>query len=145
MYNYSYRVVWSDKDECYIATCPEFPHLSAFGDTAPEALGELNVAMELAIDVYTEEGWKLPEPQKVHEYSGQFRLRLPKGLHRKLAIQAESEGVSLNTLSIQYLSEGLAESVSRLSFKDVGCFYLSIVLCQKMGFRSTRQHHDMQV
>lgn len=118
MYNYSCRVLWSDEDECFIATCPEFPHLSAFGDTRQEALNELNVVLEAAIDVYGEEGWKLPEPQKVHEYSGQFRLRLSKGLHRKLAIQAESEGVSLNTLIVQYLSERGTESESRLLFKQ---------------------------
>lgn len=32
------------------------------------------------------------------EHSGQFRLRLPTGLHAELAAEAERQGVSLNAL-----------------------------------------------
>lgn len=109
MLNYSFRVKWGEEDGCYFATCPEFPFLSAFGDTAQEALQELAVALEGAIEAYQEEGWKLPEPQGISEYSGQFRLRLPKSLHAGLAARAEDEGVSLNTLAVQYLAAGLGE------------------------------------
>jgi hypothetical protein len=48
-------------------------------------------------------------------YSGHLRLRLPKRLHGLLALQAQEEGVSLNTLMIAYLSEraALAEGPKR--------------------------------
>ncbi len=46
MYKYSINVVWSDEDECYIATIPEFKGLSAFGDTQEEAIQEAFVALE---------------------------------------------------------------------------------------------------
>ena len=114
MHNYSYSVVWSDEDNCYIATSPEFPRLSAFGETDGEALGELAIVLKAAIETYKEEGWELPQPQKVQEYSGQFRVRVPKKLHGQLAQQAESEGVSLNTLIVSYLSAGLGEAKSQL-------------------------------
>lgn len=38
------------------------------------------------------------------EKSGRILLRLPKSLHRALEIEAESEGVSLNSLAVAKLS-----------------------------------------
>lgn len=110
MYNYSRNVIWSEEDNCYIATSPEFQWISAVGDTPDEAFYELGVALKAAIETCKEKGWELPQPKKMHDYSGQFRLRLPKSLHRQLAEQANSEDVSLNTLVVQYLSAAIAEA-----------------------------------
>lgn len=41
------------------------------------------------------------------KYSGQTRIRIPVSLHRRLAEQAEFEGVSLNTYIIYLLSLGI--------------------------------------
>lgn len=54
------HVFWSDEDECYIATLPEFPFLSGLGDTKEEALRELEIALEASIRLYEDEGWPLP-------------------------------------------------------------------------------------
>src|SRR5215217_7566092 len=107
MYKYSFSVTWSDKDEGYIAICPEFPGISAFGDTAEEAVTELQVAVGLAIEAYEMEGWSIPEPRQLPEYSGKLLLRMPKSLHGRLAQQAEIEGVSLNTYVVTLLSEAI--------------------------------------
>lgn len=107
MEHYSYRVFWSEPDASYIAVCPEVPGLSAFGPTPEAATSELGVAIRMAVETYREEGWELPKPQSQGEYSGQFRLRLPRSLHANLAHAAESEGVSLNTLAVTFLSEAL--------------------------------------
>ncbi len=118
MHNYSRNVLWSDEDECYIATSPEFQWISAFGDTPDEAFQELDVALKATIETYEEKGWTLPSPRKVEKYSGQFRLRLPKSLHRQIAERAEAEDVSLNTLIVSYVSAGLAEGRSRFLQKQ---------------------------
>lgn len=107
MSRYSYIVRWSDEDSAFIATCPEFPGVSAFGDTQSDACAEIEVALEAMIETYREEGWDLPEPAKRVEHSGQFRLRLPRSLHAKLAEAAETEGVSLNTLASTLIASGL--------------------------------------
>ncbi len=107
MNNYSFTITWSDEDEGYIAVCPEFPGQSAFGETVGESLTELKIALDLAVEIYQQEGWPIPEPRKLSVYSGQFRIRMPKFLHAKLAEQAEVEGVSLNTLVVTYLSEAV--------------------------------------
>jgi len=105
MPNYGMKLAWSPEDEVYVASCPELGDLSAHGAAPAEAAAELSIAMELAIATYKEEGWALPEPQKVRTHSGQFRVRLPGSLHTWLAETAESEGVSLNTFVVAKLSE----------------------------------------
>jgi predicted RNase H-like HicB family nuclease len=105
---YRFSVFWSDEDEGYVAVCPDFRHVSAFGDTPEEALAEAQIALRLVIETYQAEGWPLPEPMVHGEYSGQFRVRLPKHLHAKLATQAETEGVSLNSLVMTYLAQAAA-------------------------------------
>jgi predicted RNase H-like HicB family nuclease len=108
--HYSSTVVWSPRDVAYIALCPEFPDLSAFGDSPQEALAELKVVLELAVETHREEGWPLPQPRFVAEHSGQFRARLPRSLHSQLTSRAEAEGVSLNTLVVHLLSTALGRA-----------------------------------
>ena len=105
MYKYSINVVWSDEDECYIATIPEFTGLSAFGDTQEGAIQEALVALEGFIEIYKEDNVPIPIPKTHKPHSGQTRLRLPKSLHAILVEEAKNEGVSLNTYIIHLLSE----------------------------------------
>jgi predicted RNase H-like HicB family nuclease len=62
MHKYSFNVQWSDEDDAYVATVPEFPGLSAFGDTPDEAIVEAQTALEGFIEVYEEDGCPLPKP-----------------------------------------------------------------------------------
>lgn len=62
--NYSRVIQWSDADNCYIATVPEFAHVAAHGDTPEEACREVGIALRGVLEVYAEEGWQLPEPRK---------------------------------------------------------------------------------
>jgi len=105
MNKYGFRLVWSDEDEGFIATSPEFPGLSAFGETEEQALGEAKVARSLFIADMRERGEELPEPQIASEFSGQTRLRLPKSLHRRAAELDAVEGVSLNQFIVEAVSE----------------------------------------
>ena len=109
----STEVRWSEEDAGFIATCPELDGISAFGTTRTEALAELEVAIGLASEEYQEQGLDLPEAQLVLEYSGQFRLRLTKSLHGKLAQRAMAENVSLNTLVSTLLAEGVGAATAR--------------------------------
>ena len=74
MNRYSMNISWSDEDESYVATCPEFPGLSAFGETPEEALAEAQIALQLFIDTYNEDGMPLPEPQVARDKIGTFRI-----------------------------------------------------------------------
>lgn len=107
MNKYGFRILWSDEDKGYVATSPEFPGLSAFGETEEEALAEAKVARQLFIEDMQASGEELPAPQTVHEYSGQTRLRLSKTVHRLAAEMAASEGISLNQFILDAINEKL--------------------------------------
>lgn len=101
---YGLNIIWSEEDQGYIATCPEFPGLSAFGETFEDAVAEAKVAQELFIETYKQEGLALPEPLSLNSYSGQFRLRIPPTLHAQLTGIAGLEGISLNQLIVMTLA-----------------------------------------
>lgn len=110
---YSFHLAWSDEDEAYIASCPEFPGLLAHGDTPEEAIRAAESALELNIETYSENNMPLPEPLTRQEYSGQFRVRLPKSLHRQAALMAEREEVSLNTFVATAIAEKVGVETSK--------------------------------
>ena len=60
---YKVQVIWSEEDRAFIARCPNFPGVSAFSESAAQALAEAHVALRLAVATYQDEGWPLPEPQ----------------------------------------------------------------------------------
>lgn len=101
---YSVNVCWDNEDRCFIATCSEFPLLSAHGDSREEAISEFQIVLEMAIESFTEDNIELPNPKTTASHSGQFRIRVPKSLHRSLVQRAEEENVSLNTYVISLLS-----------------------------------------
>lgn len=53
-----------------MATCPEYPGLSAFGDSPEEALSEAQIALELFIGTYKEDGLPLPRSQAAKHDEG---------------------------------------------------------------------------
>ena len=119
MEKYSISIAWSDEDQAYIATVPEFRNLSVFGSTYEEALKEAEIVLEGYIESFKSENTPLPEPNKVSEYSGQTRLRMPRDLHRALAIGAQKQGVSLNTHMVTLLSMSYTVNTI-LSFAEQG-------------------------
>jgi len=108
---YSIHVFADEPDGGFVAVCPEFPGVSAFGDSREQAFEEVRTALELAIETYREEGWPLPAPQGLETQdlpSGEFRVRMPRTMHAQLAKRAIAEGVSQNHLVIVYVAAGLA-------------------------------------
>lgn len=112
---YSATLTWSDEDGGYVATSLEFPGLSGIAMDPLVALRELDEAIDMALDVLREAGEAIPAPQRLSGYSGQFRLRVPRTLHQMLASAADADGVSLNTLAVSLLSQGLAQQHAQAS------------------------------
>lgn len=105
---YSCKFTWDPRDGLYVVTSFEFPWLSAVGETREEALGNFEEVLEEYTGEYKADGADLPEPLEITQFSGQLRLQIPRSLHKRLAELAEHEGVSLNTLLVQMLSESTA-------------------------------------
>ncbi len=88
----------------YDIVYPDLPGCTSFGSSADEALKNGDAARKEWARAILETGKELPKPCE-KEYSGQFRLRLPKSLHKRLAQRAQEEGTSLNQLCIHILSQ----------------------------------------
>jgi predicted RNase H-like HicB family nuclease len=107
MFKYSMQLFWSEEDEEYVALIPEFPHLNALAGTPEEAAREAQVVAGLYLEDMAECGEKPPAPLVLSSYSGELRVRMPRTLHQKLAGRALMENVSLNTLLVTLLAEGI--------------------------------------
>lgn len=107
MFKYSMQLFWSEEDQEYVALIPEFPHLNALAQTPEEAAREAQVVAHLFLEDMEECGEEPPEPQVLSSFSGEIRVRMPRTLHQKLAGRAAVEHVSLNTLMVTLLAEGI--------------------------------------
>src|SRR5262249_32249751 len=74
----------------------EFPGCIAEGETAEEAVANLERTAKDWIESELEENHNIPEPASGAEYSGRLALRLPRNLHRRLALMAHRDRTSIN-------------------------------------------------
>ena len=82
-----------DKDEGgYVVSYPDLPGCITCGGTIETAIANANDAK------------KAQEPNNLEEYSGQFKLRIPRSLHRSLAEHSKKEGISMNQYCVYLLS-----------------------------------------
>lgn len=73
-----------------------------YGKNPKELRAEFKKSLEVFLEVCREKGI---EPRR--SYSGKFNLRIPPELHEKLAIVAQAEGKSINTLAQEALEQRL--------------------------------------
>lgn len=98
----------------WLIVFPDFPGaVMSDGETPEEAVKNGRDALDAVIAVYHEDGRALPRPFSRGGVSGKFNLRTPKRLHAMLAKASEMEGVSMNTLAVALLAEGLGRRAGR--------------------------------
>ena len=102
----SYRMeIVEDKDEGgFVVSYPELPGCITCGETIEKAVSNAADARREWIEAALEEGVKINEPDSLENYSGQFKLRLPRSLHRLLAEHSKREGISMNQYCVYLLS-----------------------------------------
>ena len=88
----------------YVGKIMELDGCMSDGETREEVLANLQEAMEGWIETSLDNGLDVPEPAFADNFSGKFTLRLPKTLHRRLTVEAEKEGVSLNQYALYKLA-----------------------------------------
>lgn len=96
--HYTYRVTWSAEDAEHVGLCVEFPSLSWLADTPEIALAGIRKTVGKVIADMKTHGEEIPAPIAERKYSGEFRVRIPPEQHRRLVIEANEQGVSLNRL-----------------------------------------------
>lgn len=92
----------------YVIEFPDLPGCMTSIESLDELVAMANEIRELWIETEYARGREIPEPSYPEEYSGKFNVRLPKSLHRQLAEQAASDGVSLNQHVVALLAAGNA-------------------------------------
>src|SRR5439155_5458119 len=110
-YRFTVRPLTEDEGGGYLIEFPDWPGCVSDGETIEEALANGEDAKRCWIAAMNEAGRPIPPPsvEPAEGYSGKWQLRAPKSLHRRLAERAKREGVSLNTLAVPLLAEGLGE------------------------------------
>ena len=104
-YNFIVQHVKDSDTNYYFSRVLELDGCQSDGETKEEALENLREAMEGWIETKLEFGDEIPEPVETGSYSGKFLIRVPKSLHQRLSLEAESEGVSLNQYAMYKLSK----------------------------------------
>jgi antitoxin HicB len=110
-----YRLeVFQDEDGSWVAEVPELPGCVAASMDPQDLFALAEDAIAAWIEAAVDDGRTVPAPVADDEYSGRFVLRVPTGVHRRLAAQARRERVSLNTLCATALaaSIGAAEALT---------------------------------
>lgn len=74
-----------------------------YGKNPKELRQEFKKSLAVFLEVCAEKGI---EPRR--NYSGKFNLRIPPELHERLAIAAQAEGKSINTLAVEALASRVA-------------------------------------
>ena len=102
----SYRMeILEDKDEGgYVVSFPDLPGCITCGETIESAITNAYDAKRAWLEAAIEDGIDIYEPDNLEKYSGQFKLRIPRSLHRSLVEHSQREGISMNQYCVYLLS-----------------------------------------
>jgi antitoxin HicB len=93
----------------FLIEYPDLPGCHSDGETPEQAIVNGRDAVRSYLASCRKHGDPIPKPNPPAASSGQFRLRMPKSLHARLAARAESEGVSLNMLVVAAAAQALGQ------------------------------------
>lgn len=93
----------------YMITFPDLPGCMSDGETQEEALANGRDAFDGWMAAQVDMGRQMPAPTHYDEEGKpvKFVQRLPRSLHVSLQARAKAEGVSINTLVLALIAEGL--------------------------------------
>ena len=91
----------------YTISFPELPGCITCVENVEEITETVQDAKREWLKAAIEDGLTIPEPIQENEedFSGQFKLRIPKSLHMMLSINAKKEGISMNQYCLYLLSK----------------------------------------
>lgn len=101
---YRMEIIEDTEEGGYVASYPELPGCMSCGETIESAVSNAVDAKKAWLEAALEEEIPIQEPDSLENYSGQFKLRIPRSLHRSLSEHAKEEGVSMNQYCVYLLS-----------------------------------------
>ena len=106
---YRLEIVPDTAEGGYVASFPELKGCITCADTLEAAAANAEDCKREWITAALEDGIEIPEAAQEVEYSGQFKLRIPKTLHKSLAEHSKREGISMNQYCLYLLTKNDAE------------------------------------
>jgi len=104
-----YRMeILPDEEGGYVVSFPELKGCLTSGENIEMAVANAEEAKREWLMAAIEDNYPIPEPSRDEDYSGQFKLRIPKSLHRQLVEQSRREGISMNQYCLYLLSQNIA-------------------------------------
>ena len=88
----------------YVARYPELPGCITVGDSVERVVSNALDAKREWLTAALEDDIPISEPGELAYYSGQFKLRHPKSLHKSLAEHSRAEGISMNQYCVYLLA-----------------------------------------
>ncbi|MCR5457396.1 MAG: toxin-antitoxin system HicB family antitoxin [Clostridiales bacterium] len=101
---YKIEIIPDPDEGGFVVSFPELPGCLSSGDTIENAIKNGEDAKISWLTAAVEDGIKISEPGDDTSYSGQFKLRIPKSLHRSLAEHSKLEGISMNQYCLYLLT-----------------------------------------
>lgn len=102
---YKLEIIPDIEEGGYAARYPELPGCLTCAETLDTLVSNAEDAKRSWLEACLEDGQNIPEPLLEDSYSGQFKLRIPKTLHKSLAEHAKAEGISMNQYCLYLLSK----------------------------------------
>lgn len=106
-YPFTVRHLSEDEGGGYLAEALDLNGCMADGESIEEAIHNLEDAINSWVKTAQELGHPIPPPSDDQQFSGKWVVRTPKSIHHRLVEMAKREGVSLNTLTVSLLAEGI--------------------------------------
>ena len=103
---YKMVIIPDSEEGGFAVSYPDLPGCISTGETIEEAIRNAEDAKKEWIKAAIEENIAIPDPSiyDPDSYSGQFKIRIPKSLHRDLSLHAKEEGISMNQYCLYLLS-----------------------------------------
>lgn len=108
---YPFELLPDPFDGGYVIKYPDLPGCISQGETIEEAFKMGLEAKRIWIESELEDNKTIPLPsydKSIPPYSGEYKIRMPKELHRELIQNAKKQGVSLNQYCIYLLTKNSA-------------------------------------
>ena len=102
---YRMEIVPDPDEGGFVASYPDLPGCLTCGETIEAVVRNAEDAKRAWMTAALEEGVNIKEPDSLDAYSGQFKLRIPKSLHKTLTEHSRREGISMNQYCLYLLSK----------------------------------------
>lgn len=112
-YPFEIRPLSQEEGGGFLISYPDFAECISDGETVEDALKNGQDALRATIGALEAKDLPVPGANSGGIASGKFVARVPKTIHAQLTTRARTEGVSLNTLVVTFLAQGLGRKEGR--------------------------------